>query len=112
MGFVQPIGPETQTVWAKIPDSTDILLTHGPPHGICDASRHQDEDTRQIFFINAGCPHLTETVLNRVKPLVHQFGHIHEAYGHVFQGSTLFMCLVDSVNYKKTNGSRFYKLGS
>ena len=41
--------------WTRIPDDTDILITHGPPLGILDAApglqRHE------------GCPELMEAVL-------------------------------------------------
>ncbi|MFW6219891.1 MAG: metallophosphoesterase family protein [bacterium] len=60
--------------WSAIPDDTDILITHGPPHGVLDfASHHSQEHT--------GSPSLYDEVINRIKPKVHVFGHIHEEYG-------------------------------
>ena len=67
--------------WAMIPDSTDLLITHGPPHGILDACF----DGRRV-----GCEELTRAV-ERVRPKLHVFGHIHEAYGVVDDGTTLFV---------------------
>ncbi|KAI1174933.1 Metallo-dependent phosphatase [Nemania sp. FL0916] len=56
-------------VWEhKIPDDTDILITHGPPRGHLDLT-------------NLGCHHLLRE-LWRVHPLLHVFGHVHEGYGH------------------------------
>lgn len=58
--------------WDKIPDDTDVLVTHGPPFAILDQTRRGP---------NAGSETLRQAVLGRVLPKVHIFGHIHEAYG-------------------------------
>ncbi|KAL4778948.1 Metallo-dependent phosphatase-like protein [Aspergillus varians] len=57
-----------------VPDypGVDILLTHGPPHGILD----QVVGSRQ----SVGCEHLYRAV-RRARPALHVFGHIHEGYG-------------------------------
>ncbi|KAK4187478.1 ser/Thr protein phosphatase [Podospora australis] len=57
-------------VW-PIEEGTDIIVTHGPPKGILDIT-----DGRS----NAGCQRLFEKV-NETRPLLHCFGHIHEAWG-------------------------------
>ncbi|KAL8856189.1 MAG: hypothetical protein Q9178_007227 [Gyalolechia marmorata] len=56
-----------------IPDhpKIDILLTHGPPAGILDQTRHGE---------NVGCEHLLRAV-RRCRPRLHCFGHIHEGWG-------------------------------
>lgn len=64
---------ELEQVWSLIPDDTDVLVTHGPPHKILD------ETARGPF---AGCPYLFDRVM-QVKPNLHVFGHIHEAYGEM-----------------------------
>jgi predicted phosphodiesterase len=57
-------------VWANtVPDTTDILITHGPAKGHVDAASPA-----------AGCVHLLREVL-RVKPRLHICGHIHQARG-------------------------------
>ena len=56
-----------------IPDSTDVLITHGPPIGVLDLSVYDN--------ISCGCDNLLDAVTNRVKPRLHIFGHIHEGYG-------------------------------
>ncbi|KAL3463418.1 Ser/Thr protein phosphatase family protein [Aspergillus heterothallicus] len=55
----------------SFPD-VDILLTHGPPYGILD----------QVFGStdSVGCKHLYRAV-ERARPALHVFGHIHEGYG-------------------------------
>lgn len=64
-------GPDLQHAWAQIPDDTDLLVTHGPPHGILD---------RNFMRKDCGCELLTARVAE-VEPRVHVFGHIHEAAG-------------------------------
>ncbi|MEM8601208.1 MAG: metallophosphatase domain-containing protein [Bacteroidota bacterium] len=64
-------GPDLAHAWAQIPDDTDLLVTHGPPHGILD---------RNFMWKVCGCELLTARVAE-VRPRVHVFGHIHEAAG-------------------------------
>lgn len=68
--------------WNKIPNETDILITHGPPLGIGDLV------TRGY---HVGCADLLTTVVDRVKPKYHVFGHIHESYGIWNNGITTFI---------------------
>jgi Icc-related predicted phosphoesterase len=67
-----PRGESLLHVWNLIPDDTDILITHGPPLGYGDLCSSQ---------LRAGCSELLSTIQQRVKPFLHVFGHIHEAYG-------------------------------
>ena len=66
---------------SKIPSDTDILITHGPPLGILDANTRGEV---------CGSEELLRHVVERVKPKYHIFGHIHESYGVVTNGSTVF----------------------
>lgn len=68
-------------LYATIPKDTDILISHGPPYGILDCSPDSDH--------HAGCPELLEAV-QRIKPKLHVFGHIHGSHGTIEQGGTLF----------------------
>jgi Icc-related predicted phosphoesterase len=56
--------------WAMIPSDTDILITHSPPHGMFDANGQQEM---------CGSYSL-QSVVQRIRPKLHVFGHIHEAY--------------------------------
>jgi len=67
--------------WARIPRSVDILLTHGPPHGILDTPPDSE--------VHEGCPELREAVM-RIKPRLHVFGHVHGAYGIFRNQPTIF----------------------
>lgn len=51
--------------------NVDIMVTHGPPW------KHLDRTTSGVM---AGCPNLLRA-LDRVRPRLHCFGHIHEAWG-------------------------------
>jgi predicted phosphodiesterase len=74
-------GEALRQVWSKIPSDTDVLVTHGPPRGVLDRTITGDE---------VGCDDLWQAV-QRVRPRVHVFGHIHEAYGSQRVGPTLFV---------------------
>lgn len=62
---------EATHLWAAIPADIDVLITHTPPFGHCDASEH---------WRDGGCQALTEA-LWRVRPLLHVCGHCHEGRG-------------------------------
>ena len=63
-------GAEIKSYWDLIPNDTEVLITHGPPFGFGDLTFHQDQ---------VGCRDLLEAV-KAIKPKLHIFGHIHEAY--------------------------------
>ena len=69
--FMLPRGDALRAKWSHIPNGTDVLVTHGPPHKILDLTLHGDR---------AGCEALAERVAE-LKPRLHVFGHIHEGYG-------------------------------
>ena len=56
-------------------------MTHGPPAGILDKNNSK---------LHCGCNDLTRRVLD-IEPLVHVFGHIHEAYGVARNAATTFV---------------------
>ena len=70
-------GAELAEKWKLIPDDIDILITHGPPHGVLD------EVPRQYWTENTGCEELIKKVeeLAKNKLKLHVFGHIHCGYG-------------------------------
>lgn len=74
-------GENIRKKWELIPPNTDLLLTHGPPHRILDTCSDG---------FHAGCEELVKKI-EEIKPLVHLFGHIHEAYGTIFDGYTNYI---------------------
>ena len=73
------IGAELARRWEAIPKDTEVLITHGPPLGIGDQTSSGQQ---------AGCALLRKRV-EAIKPKIHAFGHIHEAYGRTQLGQTL-----------------------
>jgi hypothetical protein len=77
--FASPYQPAFQD-WAfqykrgehrwNIPADTDIVMTHGPPHGTLDFANNK----------HLGCEGL-KTAVEVARPILHCFGHIHEGYG-------------------------------
>ena len=63
-----------EKMWSEIPEGTDVLITHGPPSGILDRACPQMESA------HLGCYDLRKSV-QRVKPKIHVFGHIHGGSG-------------------------------
>jgi Icc-related predicted phosphoesterase len=83
---------ELAAKWALIPSGLDVLVTHGPPHGILDLTNRND---------HAG----SWTLLRRVyelRPRVHVFGHIHESAGRADIDGITF--LNASTNMGRGNG--------
>jgi Icc-related predicted phosphoesterase len=76
--YANEIGPH----WDLIPEGIDVLITHGPPHGILDKT------IREGWSV--GCKSLKAKV-DQIKPQVHVFGHIHEGMGQVEIGGTTFI---------------------
>lgn len=94
--------------WERIPDDTQVLVTHGPPHGILDCYREQR------YIERAGQEHVgCELLRNRVEHLralrVHAFGHIHEGHGRedIWLDNGLTVAFVNAAictrAYKPTN---------
>lgn len=79
--FNLPRGDALREKWDLIPGDVDVLITHGPPHGILD---------RNLEGENCGCEELHAAV-DRIKPKVHAFGHIHLSHGTGRAGNTLFV---------------------
>lgn len=68
--------------WEAVPAGVDILVTHGPPLGILDYSRFSQQ--------HVGCEDLRREI-DRIKPRLHVFGHIHGGYGISRLGDTVFV---------------------
>jgi len=68
-----PRGAEIAKKWEAIPDSTNILITHGPPHSILDLidSFSNERDIHQ------GCEELLKKVDSLPALKLHVFGHLH-----------------------------------
>ena len=95
------MGKEIISHWNKIPENTDILITHGPPYNILDK-------TTQGTL--TGCPYLLEKI-NKTKPKYHIFGHIHESYGIIEKNNTTFInASVLDVKYRRVNDPIIFEM--
>lgn len=92
--------PLLKPIMDKIPEDTDILLTHGPPWGILDEIVSPSGAPSGRFV---GCQDLYNRV-KIVKPDLHFFGHIHCGYGNKRQYGIDFynVCICDE-NYQPNN---------
>lgn len=64
--------PDLVHKYAKIPDNTDVLITHGPPFGVLDKGQ---------MGVHCGSRALMDRVSDLPRLKAHFFGHIHEGFG-------------------------------
>jgi predicted phosphodiesterase len=57
-------------IMAKIPDTTDVLITHQPPYGVLDFDENNHFGSLDIL-----------QSARKICPRYHLFGHIHAGYG-------------------------------
>jgi len=98
--------------WQAIPDNTDVLITHCPPHSIMDVSIYDGK--------HCGSPSLYDEVFIRIKPLVHLMGHIHNDYGIKVINDITFInasnldedynCVNEPISFEIINGKVNIKL--
>jgi Icc-related predicted phosphoesterase len=87
-------GADIRRHWDLIPARVDILVTHGPPYGILDRTARGQ---------CVGCEELLP-VVERLRPRLHVFGHIHEAYGQFERNGTRFVnASVLDLHYRRVN---------
>lgn len=92
--FNRKRGEEIKKHWDLIPENTDILVTHGPVHGILD-------DT--IKGEAVGCKELLKKIKETTIQL-HVFGHIHESYGKLnVDGVQYVNASVLDIQYRQVN---------
>jgi len=98
-------GPELRDFWERIPDETDVLITHGPPYGVLDEC---PDYTRRNANVSVGCELLNKRTLDlETKNLkLHVFGHIHEGYGRIVRNKTTYVNASSCTSrYKAANES-------
>lgn len=69
------MGEELEEKWNMILEDVDVLITHGPPNGVLDKVNNFRQPNQ-----NVGCE-LLRFHVERAKPALNVFGHIHEGYG-------------------------------
>lgn len=95
---------EAKVIWDKIPQNTQILMTHGPPEFILD-------EVREYMKIKyCGCPELARKIVTTPSIQFHLFGHIHEGHGKVEKnGVTYLNSSIMDGNYKPTNRPQYFE---
>lgn len=100
--FNLPRGRDLLNAWNRIPDDTDVLVTHTPPIGHGDLC---------VYGTHVGCVELLTVIQRRVRPRYHVFGHIHEDYGMTTDGQTTFInSAICDVNYQPVNAPIIFDL--
>ena len=69
--FNKARGAALRAHWDLVPSETDVLLTHTPPAGHLDIAFRAG---------SVGCGELGRAI-ERIRPLLNVFGHIHEGHG-------------------------------
>lgn len=83
--------------WDKIPEGLDILVTHGPPMGILDQS------APHLGSEHIGDQELLDAV-ERTKPKIHVFGHIHGSAGKIrYENTTFINASICNESYSPVN---------
>ena len=87
---------DRRAAWSRVPE-VDVLVTHGPPLGILDEAPGE---------LALGDMQLLEAV-QRIRPLLHVFGHIHGAHGQTHVDDTLFVnCAMAGEGFAMNASSR------
>ena len=99
--FYKDDGVSLLESWSRIPDNTDVVVTHIPPFGILD------KNAKGEHYTHKGEPNSSKTLLRRVlevKPRLHVFGHCHLHYGEVRRNGVRFLNVCSmSANRKPEN---------
>lgn len=77
-------GAEIKKHWDLIPNDTDVLVTHGPPHKILDMVSRSG----RVEYV--GCEDLSNKIAETTIKL-HVFGHIHEGSGIQSKNGKLYV---------------------
>lgn len=66
-------------IWDRIPEDTNVLITHGPAYGILDYLCQEN--------LNIGSKKLLERIKKLTELHTHVFGHLHSCYGTKYVNS-------------------------
>lgn len=99
--FNLPRGRKLKEAWDKIPDDSDIVITHGPPRGILDLC---SDGARE------GCDDLRDRIA-QIQPKLHLFGHIHESYGlEIHDETTYINASICNLGYRPINAPVVFEI--
>ena len=95
-------------LWSKVDEDVDIFVVHGPPKTILDLSYSPLGNLE-----HCGCNALKRHILNRIKPKLCLFGHIHNTE-NIINAGVLKLSDYDTIfsNGSVVADGRFSKLSS
>lgn len=98
---------KTHELWSKIPDGTDIVITHGPPKGVLDLSY---DYKNQLEF--CGDSALKKKMIS-LNPKLCLFGHIHNCED-IINAGTMKLSATDTIfsNGSVVTDGKFGQLSS
>lgn len=97
-------GKDIRQKWDQIPDSTNILITHGPPMGILDPVEGFNPRTGEIEIEHVGCMDLYNRTQELKDLKLHVFGHIHLGYGQINIKDVMYVnAAICTEQYKPVN---------
>lgn len=94
--FNLPRGEQLANKWKQIPEDVNVLITHGPPHGILDQTSDNGSQ---------GCEELAKRVKTLPNLKVHCFGHLHQDGGKTIDinGVKFVNAAICTDSYSPTN---------
>lgn len=102
--FNLPRGKPLADKWDMIPENTNVLLTHGPAHGLLDSVERWNGMTSEMDYESVGCEELLKRIGKLPELKLHVFGHIHSGYGKMKWGNTQIVnASICTEEYKPTN---------
>lgn len=105
--FNEQRGRQIKKWWDRIPDDTQILITHGPPMGILDEVDRGVVNGLELGREHVGCEELRKRV-DQLKDLkLHCFGHLHDNNGEYTDpnGKLFVNAAICTEEYKPTQNS-------
>lgn len=93
-GFNADSGLPISYYWSRIPEETEILVTHGPPMGILDQAVPNANLPDSVIYSPAehvGCRELAERIKSLKNLRLHVFGHIHGSRGVVYANGVVYI---------------------
>jgi Icc-related predicted phosphoesterase len=117
--FSLPNSKFAKEIFGKIPEDTDILISHAPPFGVLDEVSHKgyevDQKTgKRVVIIDResmGSKELRQRVME-VRPKLHVFGHVHEGNGQCQIDGILFANVaIMTKEHKPENKPKLIEIG-
>ena len=88
------------------PCDIDVLVTHGPPHGVRDGMWEHNAAITASSLLgdpHTGSRHLRSYIARCPRLRAHIFGHVHEAYGLVMDDPIFVNAAICTREYEPTN---------